>query len=236
MARSPAHYRESLESTWKPSAAMELGSAVHALVLGGPDVVAYPGAVRRGKEWDGFKAEHEGDLILLGADYEKAQRMADAVGKNANARRVLEGRREQPIDWSIGSRACRSTPDVVGNGFVTELKTTNTAEPARFQWQALRMAYHAQLAFYLEAVRSSAAAEQPQEAYIVAVESSAPFPVTVLRLTNRALDQGARMFRLWFERLLTCEASGVWPGYCEAIVDLDVPDEDMELTFGEETI
>jgi hypothetical protein len=33
------------------------------------------------------------------------------------------------------------------------------------------------------------------------------------------LERGARLCRLWFEQLLVCEESGVWPGYSEAIVD-----------------
>ena len=45
----------------EPTAAMQLGSAVHALVLGNKPVVAYPGAVRRGKEWEAFAAAHGDD-------------------------------------------------------------------------------------------------------------------------------------------------------------------------------
>jgi hypothetical protein len=53
-----------------------------------------------------------------------------------------------------------------------------------------------------------------------------------MRLTARALEQGQRSYRLWFERLLTCEAADAWPAYCESVVDLDVPDEETDLVFG----
>ncbi|HYF25325.1 MAG TPA: hypothetical protein VD931_06265, partial [Baekduia sp.] len=55
------------------------------------------------------------------------------------------------------------------------------------------------------------------------------------RLTSRALEQGERLWRLWFERFQVCEQSGYWPAYAESVVDLDVPD-DVELTFSDEAL
>ena len=49
-----------------------------------------------------------------------------------------------------------------------------------------------------------------------------------------ALDQGRRMYRTWMETLLVCEASDAWPAYAQGIVPLSVPDNDVELDFGDE--
>ncbi len=98
------------------------------------------------------------------------------------------------------------------------------------------MGYHAQLADY-----SAAMVEQngyaPKMVYVVAVEQLPPHNVAVYELSANALDQGARMCRLWFETLLGCEATGHWPGYCEDSIEFDVPtaDDDVDnfgLTFG----
>lgn len=226
MGRSPAHYRE---ATQDETTAMERGSAVHSLLLGGRSVIQYPGKVRRGKEWEAFEKANKGCQILTATEFGKVMGMADAVRRHRAAMTVLEGEREKEIDWSYLGRACQSHVDVVGAGFITELKTTVSSDPPRFTMQALRMGYHAQLAFYRQAVISSGSGH-PQHAYVVAIESSAPFAVTVMRMTDRALDMGSRLARLWFERLLTCEASDYWPAYTEHVVDLDVP-EDLELTF-----
>lgn len=236
VARSPLHLRSCLDGEEKAStSALEKGTAVHALLFGTKTVTFYPGAVRRGKEWDGFKAAHEGDCILTATEYEKAMRMAERVSNHKDAMWALDGVREKTILWKYLGRECRSTPDVFSPemGFVTELKTCANADPQRFTWQALRMAYHAQLAYYMEAVAQSGLGT-PRSAYVVAVESTAPYPVTVLRLTDRALDAGQRMFRLWFERFLACEQANAWPAYVESIVDLDVPEDDLELTFGDD--
>ncbi len=233
MADSPAHYLASLSEGDEPTAAMERGSATHSLVLGGPKVIAYQGAVRRGKEWEAFEARHPDKLILTAKDYDIARRMADAVRAHPEAMRVLTGTCEKTLFWEMQGRKCRATPDCVGDGFVTELKTARTSDPVRFAWQAAKMGYLAQCSWYETAIEM-VHGKRPKDFYIVAVESSEPYPVTVLQLTPRARLQGEKMWRGWFERLRACEESGHFPAYCEAIVPLDVPDDDeLELTFGE---
>lgn len=230
IGQSPAHYKgaEDMDEYH-----LERGDAVHSIVLGGRKVVAYPGPVRRGKEFDAFAAAHKGDIILTKAEEAKANAMAEAVLRNTNAVEVLAGITEVEIDWSLLGRRCQSHLDVLGphGKHITELKTTKCAAKTAFEWQALKLGYNAQVAFYDEAVRSSGRG-QPEAHYFVAVESAPPYVVAVRRLTDRALEQGRRAFRLWFERLLTCEAADHWPGYCEAIEDHDNPVEDeVELVF-----
>lgn len=221
----------------EPTYGMQRGSGTHAILFGTRPVLAYPGAVRRGKEWEAFQAEHAGALILTGKDFAKAEAMAEAVRANSLAMEVLfddEAVHEQTVFWKMLGRSCAGTPDVRAPGYVAELKTSVSAQPERFRWQVLRMHYHAALAWYMQGVALSGLG-QPQAAYIVAVESSPPHPVTVHRLTPRTLDIGARLVRLWFERLVGCEASGEWPGYAQSILELDLGDEeDVPLIFGEE--
>lgn len=228
MALSPAHYRAAVQ---KQTYSKERGSALHALVLGGPGVIAYPGKVRRGKEYDEFVKANPGAIILTKSDWERAVGMAEAVTTHRFAMEVLQGEHEREIDWTFLGRACQSHVDVFTTDYVTELKSAASSNPDRFAWQSLRYQYNAQLAFYQEALVQSGLAV-PREAFVVAVESSAPYVVTVMRATERALDHGRRSCRLWMERLLGCEAANEWPGYVGNIVDLDVPEDEPELTFG----
>lgn len=230
IGQSPAHYLSGLMHGIDPTRAMKIGSATHQRVLGGDEYVVYEGD-RRGKAWAEFKAAHDGALILTQPEHESASRIAGAVMANPLAADVLAGApmREHEILWDFAGRACASHLDALATGrYVVELKVTNCAEPSRFSRQALHMGYIAQCAFYAEAAKVDAA-------YIIAVEDKRPWPVTVLRLTPRALSDGLKQCRAWMERLLACEAEDAWPGYCQSIVELDTTeDEEFALTFGDE--
>ena len=95
--------------------------------------------------------------------------------------------------------------------------------------------YHGQMNFYSHAIRDRFGAF-PKESLVVAVEPIKPFAITVLRLTPNALNQGEKIWRSWFEKLMVCEQSNCWPAYTDAIVNLDVPEnDDVKLTIdGEE--
>jgi hypothetical protein len=223
---SAAHYRHSmLREDDKQSLALRLGSGVHAIVLDQP-IARYSGR-RAGKAWEAFELEHAGKVILNDREYSEANAMASAIMRRREAMEILfvDTIIEQRIDWTFLGRACRSTPDARGPHHVAELKTGRTAHPSMFVRDAIRMHYHCQLAFYQDAIES-ATGVMPSKAYIVAVEKTAPYPVTILELTERTLEQGRKIVRLWFEQLLACEASNEWPEYSESIVPFDVPDLD----------
>lgn len=208
--------------------AMERGTAVHALVFNTHKVIGY-GGVRRGKEYDAFAADHQGYEILTANEYGKAARMAQAVLGSSLAMRHLEGVAESTLLFRWSGQDCRVTPDLRGLTYITELKTCSTSDPEQFRWDALRRHYHAQLAYQR---LGCALTQQPvTEAYIVAVESSEPYPVTVFRVADRALDVGDRLLSLWMERLTVCESSGHWPGYVDSVVELDTPDPEVELEY-----
>jgi hypothetical protein len=227
IARSAAHYRgATVEETY----AMERGTAVHRMLLTKDRVIGYPGPQRRGKEWDAFEDANSDAVILTAKEFDKAAAMVESVRRCPEAMRLLQGDQERTIGWAFGDRCCEGTPDTVGNGFVTELKATRCSEPGKFAWQARSMAYHAQLAWYMDGCQAGKIAT-PEQAYCVAVESTAPFPVTVFQLTPRMLDEGRRLYRLWFERLMTYEAVNEWPAYAQGVVALDVPEDEPELDW-----
>lgn len=280
MSQSPLHAKHAmLRGGGEQTLARRLGSGAHALLLGGGEVrissgltsdnVAaciaairageelrcYPGAVRRGKEWDKFLAANEGTTVVLQKDYDqasaiveqeragivlvskeqfdRAHAIADAIKANEVARRVLlspDATREQRIDWTWNGRAWRSTPDACGLRFLAELKTTRCADPAWFWRDALRMHYHVQLAIYAEAIERTTGVK-PTRVYLFAVESNPPHAVTAFELTARSLDHGRMLAERWHARWLECEARNEWPGYSTRVEELDVYDPDDEATL-----
>lgn len=231
--RSAMHGYHARTNEMAQTSAMQKGTAVHAMILGGRKIVGYPGAVRRGKEYDAFVADNPDCEILTMSDYDKANRMADAVRNNPLAAPILGGYRETRLNFEWCGLQCRVTPDVRGLDYVTELKTCADADPNKFLWHALRMHYHAQLWF--QNIGCGANGYNISRHYIVAVESKEPYPVTVFEVQPRALDQAAKTLMLWAERLKSCEQSGMYPPYAQSVVPLDVPDDEMpNLIFGDE--
>lgn len=205
---------------------MERGTAVHALLFGTREVIGYAG-VRRGKNWDAFEAEHARCEILPMKEYDRAQRMAEAVRASGLAMEVLAGDVEKTLLFRWMGMQCRATPDVRGANYLTELKTSAYGSPERFRWHALRMGYHAQMRM------QCLPCGQMMDCNVVVVESSEPHVVTVFRWTQRAMEVGYKLITLWMERLRTCEHSQQWPGYAQSIVDLDVPEE-LALEYGDD--
>lgn len=229
MGRSPAHYLANPEAD---SSAIDVGNAADSLILGdGPGVIGYhDGKQRRGKEWEAFEAEHVGKLILTAAEYRKASGMAEAVAKHADATRLLAGAIRQTRFWELLGYRCRGTPDVDGGTFLTDLKTGETSDPRRFPWKVRDFAYHGQLAWYQDGTALAGMGTR-EECYIVAVEQTPPHVVTVFRINPHALELGRRLYRVWLEHLKTCEESGRFPGYSDAVYDLDLPDPDEAYTL-----
>lgn len=236
IARSPLHYAY---ATVEETLAMERGSAVHSLVLGGQPVIAWRKVSdagnpcpRRGKDYDAFEADNPGALILTADAFDEAACIADAIKSHNLAMGVLEGEHEIEKAWRFGKRACAGRLDNLAPTHVADLKITQSSEPTKVMWQALRMGWFAQLPWYLDGVLASGTGT-PEAAYIVAVEPKAPYAVSVLRFSDRAIEQGRRTYRSWLERLLVCEDTDEWPAYAQSIVELDVPDNDVALDFGE---
>lgn len=246
MSLSPAHYLEAAQRDQDDSLAARLGAAgpdkkdylrfghaVHELLLGNDAKVArFTGSVRRGKVWEDFRArsaDRGAAVIVNEREFGLATAIASAVRGNPTAVRLLfeDTIVEQRIDWQWLDRDVRSTPDARRAGHTADLKTAQTAQPSVFARLALRLHYHAQAALYAQAIE---AAREPtaDNAYLIAVEKSRPYPVTILRFTDAALEVGARLNRLWFERLQLCEQTNDWPEYAAGIVDLDLP----ETSFG----
>ena len=50
---------------------------------------------------------------------------------------------------------------------------------------------------------------------------------------ERAVEAGHKLVSSWFERLLVCRSSGIWPPYVQRIAEIDVPDNEVALAWEE---
>lgn len=221
MALTPAHYQARVpedESEQSETAAMEKGKFAHKHILQGVELAVSP--CRRDprmKQYQGFLADagSAGKLIVTKAQERHLRGMKAAVLAHPLAPALLVGDVEKTMLWSWMDRSCRGTPDVMDSCRITELKTTRCAEPRWFQREADRRSYHTQLAWYEHGAMLTHGGLF-RKLWIVAVESTPPYAVTCHEMDEPRWEDAKKKIRLWFERLLQCEASGIWPAYTDA--------------------
>ncbi len=237
MAKSAAHFAEGYGPETGP---MRKGTALHAYLLGGEkNVAVYTGGARNPnfKAWKAFQAAHEGKHILIPSELEKVAGMRRSLERHDRAMWLLDGIQERRIYWTDAGRRCMGTPDNVlpkgGKKIGVELKSCESSHPELFRWKCRRYAWHAQCAWYRRGIElcGEYGPGPVDEFYIVAVESTAPYPVTVFRLDEESLDAGDKMTRLWLEQLKVCEATDHFPAYAESDVLLSVVDTAPELDW-----
>jgi hypothetical protein len=232
-AQSPAHYLHAVQRGYDETLSMRIGSGAHAILFDKPYAV-WPGR-RQGNDWKAFEKAHHGETILNRTELGQAQAMVASIRAHETAMRLLfTGTKiEQRLDWEWQGRAFRSTPDAAGRTHLVDLKCLRSAEPDRVMWQSSKMGYHAQAALYRRALNQTGE-HSIKECYLVVVENKAPWPVTVLRFAESALEMGDRSCALWMEQLRACEQSGAYPGYVQSIVDLELPGQDAFVFEGDE--
>jgi hypothetical protein len=232
---SPAHYLDAVLNEYDETLSMRIGSGAHAILFDQPYTV-WTGKTRNGKAWDAFEAEHAGQTILNQSENAKAQAMAASIRLHSTASRLLFTNTavENRIDWEWQGRAFRSTPDAAGRTWCVDLKCLRSADPEKVKWQSRNMGYHAQAAVYRRALNSTGK-YNIKDNYLIVVENKRPYPVTVLRFTETAIECGDRLASGWLERVLACEASNSYPGYVQTIVDLEVPETIDDFIFDEDS-
>ncbi len=227
LKRSPLHYQH-FKTFPKESDALTLGNAAHVAILEPErfdrDHVVWmnrtaAGAMspRKGKEWDAFVTEHEGQTILTPEEHEKVRGMANAVRGDSVAMGYLEaGDPEVTMQWSDGvdGTPCRGRVDWLcapgGRKHLVGLKTTRDCRHFVFASQAAKLGYHLQWAFYADGYEAITGVV-PRVVEIV-VESAPPHAVVTYFVPPDILEQGREEYRELLVILAKCQRENSWPG------------------------
>jgi hypothetical protein len=237
MMRSPLAYRYFMDHPKTATAAMQLGSHAHRMILEpnktGDFAVWGEVAgqnVRRGKVWEDFQAEcaASGKKVITKDEREGMIGMSAAVRKSALAMRYLDGgRAEVSCVWRDKQfdRACKGRFDKIifigGQPHIVDLKTTRDCRPMRFGNEAYRMGYHLQLWMYEEGYRVLTG-ERPKMIEI-AVENKPPYELCVFDVTEDVLYAGREDYVRLVKMLCESERTGIWPPSEESITNLTLP-------------
>jgi hypothetical protein len=203
----------------EPSAAQKLGTATHQIILENLPYVIYPGAVRRGKEWDAFQAEHAGKVILNEKEAELIA-VQSAILSDFLAPYKFGAKIEEPHYWQRDGVECKALFDLINHTekVILDLKTTKSVQHWKFSSDAYKYGYHLQAAWYMQ--------NFPDYKYIiVAVENTLPSDFDVFEFSPELLEMAEQKNDQLFERAKMLiergihwrEASGSYAGYHKEI-------------------
>lgn len=228
MGESPRRYKYVKENKYEPTPSMLLGTAIHVATLEperfGKEYVAYPGPVRRGKEWEQWSARHASDTIITESELETTIAVSRAVLADPVAARYLaSGQPEMTLQWTDKETqlACKARVDWLIGGsndghrppIIVGLKTARSAHPRRFATQAAQLGYPVQWALY--AAGYTAITGQKPEMIEIVVETAPFYEVVVYRITQEVLDFGDEQVREYLQKVVECTKSGKWPGIAD---------------------
>jgi hypothetical protein len=242
IATSPLHYLHGLTAPDEDTPSKILGRAVHAAVLEperlDDDYAVFDGAVRRGKDWDTFKAANADRTILKADEFALARSCGEAVRNHPRARAYLElvGEAEKTITWTdeVTGLPCKARLDLFTPGVLGDLKTARTIAKLPFLKQAKWLGYDGQLAHYRMGCRANGL--DVQKVVLIAVENSAPFDVGVFVWDEERLLVAEQEVRALLDRLAECIQTRTFPGQHpdEVLVEADNVVGEPEITFESE--
>jgi hypothetical protein len=226
LTRTPAHAKAQhprLADTPpapRTSDAMDMGTAVHQLLLRDDRIWVgdYPDfRTRDAREWRD-RCRVEGKIPMLQHKWEEASDLADAIRERMleieDPRPFTNGTPEATIVWQEQDVWCRARLDWLRDDLtvIDDLKcTSRTADPRVFERQIWSYGYDVQAALYVRGVQALHGI-RPRFRW-VAVETYAPFAVSVLELNDEAMFAAQvkvdEALRIWRE----CLTKNEWPAY-----------------------
>lgn len=217
--KTPAHYLHDLKHP-KSSAAFDLGTAAHSLILEGDEsgVVVIDVDAKRGKAWTepADAAEAAGKIALTTKEWVQVREMRDSVMRHPRARELFNGHEaEQSVFWEEDGLMLKCRPDAWWQRErLVDLKTARDANPNEFGKTAHEYGYHQSAAHYIDGVKAATGEELPF--HFVLVEKTAPYLVSVVELDVEAINIGRQLNDRAKRIYRECQASGNWHGYPSA--------------------
>ncbi|QIK63805.1 hypothetical protein G7068_11865 [Leucobacter viscericola] len=224
LLKSPAKYKYAvLDGNKEYKASFDLGSAVHAKVLGiSGEVVVLDFDSFRSNEAKVARddARDAGLVPMLRKDMSEVDAMAEAVLGHMPARKIMEkpGRSEVSLfGEQIGvPLRCRFDRLPDEGHIVADLKTmSGDATPAEFAKAAARYGYDIARGHYLDLLERVAG--RTAEMLFIVVETEPPHLVNVIQLDREFAEMGEAKALAARDIYRHCLETGEWPGYPETV-------------------
>jgi len=183
---SPAHFLSYKNAQRKDSAAMLQGRLIHKLILEQDlfleDFAVFNGR-KAGKEWTEFKQNNITKDIVKASELDMALDVKNSISNHKKASRLINDLQatEKYFKAEIEGLEFHGFIDGVGKDYLLDLKTTVSSDPHKFSRDSWNMKYHLQAAIYCHVTGVN-------NYYIIAVEKSSPFAVSVFKLDEDLLE------------------------------------------------
>lgn len=179
--------------------------------------------------WAEFEATTAGKTILTTQQRDMYMAMADAVTDHPLAGRLVEAaHKEVSMRWRdvdtglmLKGRLDGFIPEL-GN-FIIDPKSTQCAAPRRFWKSVANFGYYIQMAMYYDGVKQLTG-EEVRMPVLIACEKAAPYGVAVHQFTPEVLAIGRDDYKLLLMDIKHCQETGVWPGYDQDFIAIELPD------------
>ena len=234
LTTSPAKVRWDRDNPGKKPLPLIMGGCFHDMVLE-PECLDEEYAVKP-TEIDGkspltkyykesfaeMQAERPDAQWLKADDWKTCEGMANAIMGNpvfTHYASDVEAIAEGSGYFDYNGAKCKVRPDLY-TGTILDLKSTQDASPAGFRKSCRTFGYDFQAAWYMEAMRAMGL---PVRQFIfVCVEKTEPYLTATYTLTESEIDRHKPRMQRACDLWATCMDTGVWPGYPEEVVTLDL--------------
>ena len=192
-AKSPNHLLSYWNRVFEPTPAMLFGSLLHKMILE-PETFSQQYAVyegtRRGKIWEEFKAVNDQMDIVTTKEYNHAYKVYEMAKNNDVFRNLLmkTTETEKQLYWEFEGVKYRGFADMIGEGFVADIKTTVDAG-SKFERDLWYNDYPLQAVMYLQNFKPGT------KYYIIAIEKGEPYNVQVYEMGEELLEKAEIKYR-----------------------------------------
>lgn len=211
----------------KPSTRSDIGSALHSLILGGPDVW-YIGAKdfkTKAAQAARNEARAKGAIGVLELNRGNLQRAADSAKETLHRHGITATRTEQTVLWEEGNGVWhRTRPDIIAaEQYIVDVKSSDNAEPREWCRRALFAGgYDLQAGLYTRGVAHIEGGDKRTFCFL-AVEFKEPYACSIVA-ADEEMDTFANLKIEYAQSVWKrCLAADVWPGYGEEIHWAGVP-------------
>lgn len=211
-----AHLRGNPRDAKPPTDDMRFGTAVHAILLGGPHVVevaADSWRTNAAKE-ERAEAEANGCIALLTADFDRAHACAMGANRHPQARKLLDNADDTEIVgiWDDGDVQRRAKLDLRSGRFGVDIKTAYSAATDDFARSAAKYGYFTQDPWYRDCLTACWGIDDPAFLFIV-IEKEPPYLVNVVELDPYDVELGRKRNQRAIDLYRQCRDADEWPGY-----------------------
>ena len=207
--------------------AMDFGSAIHEDQLMGiwdqswveiPREVLDSTGARRGNAWKAFQRENEGKVLLKSDQLDRMKILSERMAKNPIAAELLGRKAEGLSEISITAEAplqdgsmqkVRGRLDLLLPDCIVDLKTISDLDDRTRRFRPFDHGWHVQAVMYQLLVNAVRGGEL-LPVYFIAVETSVPYRVEVLRPTQDTLSAAALLLQDAIEEIVERIKSGNW--------------------------